>query len=162
MFDAMKSPNGSLPSDPRDAVTQLETTRYMPEQLLRDTDQMSMSHSLEVRVPLLDDEVVRVAFSLPAPIRTAADKSLLRAASGLHTASPKRIFALPFDRWIDGPLRETVREGLLSDRLPFGDVIPFPLRRRLWDTLGDGRVHWSRPWTVAVLRLWPQANGLKW
>ena len=38
----------------------LEAENYLPNQLLRDTDQMSMAHSIEVRVPLLDDSVVRV------------------------------------------------------------------------------------------------------
>jgi asparagine synthase (glutamine-hydrolysing) len=154
--------NGADPSadDPRDVVTLLEATRYMPRQLLRDTDQMSMSHSLEVRVPLLDDEVVRVALSLPAATRTEPGKALLARASGLAGSSPKQPFELPFSRWMAGPLRETVREGLLSDELPFADLVPAGLRRRLWETIG--RTHWSRPWAVAVLRLWPRANGFDW
>ncbi len=149
-------------ADPRDAVTLLETTQYMRDQLLRDTDQMSMAHSLEVRVPLLDDEVVRLAFALPAPIRTEPGKALLVRASGLQQVHAKRPFALPFDRWILGPLQEMVREGLLSEDLPFADIVPRALRRRLWETLPTGRVHWSRPWAVTVLRMWPGANGLDW
>ncbi|MEX0833614.1 MAG: asparagine synthase (glutamine-hydrolyzing) [Actinomycetota bacterium] len=154
--------NGAEPTDqdPRDAVTLLEATRYMPNQLLRDTDQMSMSHSLEVRVPLLDDEVVSLALSIPAAVRTEGGKSMLSRAAGLGQTPEKRPFSLPFDRWIAGPLRETVREGLLSESLPFADTVPAALRQRLWQTLG--RTHWSRPWAVTVLRLWPEANGLRW
>ncbi|MEX0990759.1 MAG: asparagine synthase (glutamine-hydrolyzing) [Actinomycetota bacterium] len=149
-------------ADPRDAVTLLETTQYMRDQLLRDTDQMSMAHSLEVRVPLLDDEVVRVALSLPASVRTEPGKALLVRASGLQQVHAKRPFTLPFDRWLLGPLQGMVREGLLSEALPFADTVPRELRRRLWETLATGRVHWSRPWAVTVLRLWPRANGLDW
>ena len=68
--------------EPVDQVTLLEMTNYLPNQLLRDTDQMSMAHSLEVRVPLLDDEVVKAALALPGKIRAAKGKHLLAAASG--------------------------------------------------------------------------------
>ena len=68
--------------EPTDRVMLLETENYLPNQLLRDTDQMSMAHSLEVRVPLLDDSVVRVALALPASVRTAAGKRILVAAAG--------------------------------------------------------------------------------
>ena len=147
---------------PADAVTLLEATTYMADQLLRDTDQMSMAHSLEVRVPLLDDDVVATALATPADVRTREGKWLLVAASGLPLVHRKRPFALPFDRWIQGPLRDMVREGLLSDALPFADVLPRDFRRRLWDAVEAGRGHWSRPWAVTVLRLWPGAQGFDW
>ena len=56
------------------AATRFELGHYLPNQLLRDTDTMSMAHSLEVRVPLLDDSVVRVALALPASVRLAQGK----------------------------------------------------------------------------------------
>ena len=154
--------NGARMTDPNDVVTLLEATRYMPDQLLRDTDQMSMSHSLEVRVPLLDDEVVKTALSVPASVRMAAGKEFLARAAGLDEGREKRPFTLPFHRWVEGPLRGFVEEGLLSEALPFADLVPANLRRTLWDTLDSGRVHWSRPWAVAVLRLWPYVNGFDW
>ena len=101
----------------------LETENYLPNQLLRDTDQMSMAHSLEVRVPLLDDSVVRVALALPASVRTAAGKRILVAAAGGPMVA-KRPFALPFDAWLRGPLHEPVREALLSEDLPFAKEVP--------------------------------------
>jgi len=147
---------------PKDMVSLFEMTYYLADQTLRDTDQMSMAHSLEVRVPLLDDDLVRTACAIPADVRTEAGKALLVRSSGLQQVHAKRPFALPFDRWIQGPLHGMVREGLLSEELPFADLMPRPLRQRLWSTLGSGRVHWSRPWAVAVARLWPGANGLDW
>lgn len=145
-----------------DSVALLELGNYLPHQLLRDTDQMSMAHSLEVRVPLLDDSVVRVALALPARIRLAPGKALLVSAAGLDGSAPKRPFTLPFERWMRGPLREKVREGLLSQNLPFAQEIPQNFRSRLWEAFEAGRTHWSRPWAMAVLRLWPVANGFRW
>jgi asparagine synthase (glutamine-hydrolysing) len=145
-----------------DRVTALELGAYLGDQLLRDTDQMSMAHSLEVRVPLLDDEVVRVALALPPQTRRARGKALLARAAGIESQAVKRTFTLPFDRWLKGPLAETLREGLLSEDLPFGDLLDPDWRQRLLLAFEEGRTHWSRPWAVAVLRLWPGANGLNW
>src|SRR3982074_458405 len=104
--------------DARDRVMLFELTRYLPYQLLRDTDQMSMSHSLEVRVPLLDDLLVDLALGIPADLRTRPGKALLAEAAQLQRIPVKQPFSLPFDSWLRGPLRETVREALLSAELP--------------------------------------------
>jgi asparagine synthase (glutamine-hydrolysing) len=146
----------------QDRVMLLEMAHYLPNQLLRDTDQMSMSHSLEIRVPLLDDSVVKVALALPAAVRTQPGKALLARAANLESPNVKRPFALPFEQWMRGPLKETVREGLLSSALPFNDLVPVDFRERLWDAFEAGRTHWSRPWAVTVLRLWPAANAFSW
>jgi asparagine synthase (glutamine-hydrolysing) len=148
--------------DARDRVMLFELTRYLPYQLLRDTDQMSMSHSLEVRVPLLDDLLVRLALRLPPGHRTASGKSLLARAAGVKSTPAKKPFALPFARWIRGPLRPLVMEALLSEELPFRQSLPQGFRRRVWEAFDEGRTHWSRPWALTILRLWPVANGFRW
>jgi asparagine synthase (glutamine-hydrolysing) len=148
--------------DARDRVMLFELTRYLPYQLLRDSDQMSMSHSLEVRVPLLDDLLVRLALRLPPGHRTASGKSLLARAAGVKSTPAKKPFALPFARWIRGPLRPLVMEALLSEELPFRQSLPQGFRRRVWEAFDEGRTHWSRPWALTILRLWPVANGFRW
>ena len=50
-------------------TTYIETHGYLAHTLLRDTDVMSMAHSLEVRVPFLDHNLVEFAFSLPAQLK---------------------------------------------------------------------------------------------
>jgi asparagine synthase (glutamine-hydrolysing) len=146
----------------QDRVMLLEMAHYLPNQLLRDTDQMSMAHSLEIRVPILDDSMVKVALALPADVRTKSGKALLSEAANIEKPNVKRPFALPFEQWMRGPLRDSVREGLLSSELPFNDIVPGDLRNRLWQSFEAGKTHWSRPWAVAVLRLWPAANGFAW
>jgi asparagine synthase (glutamine-hydrolysing) len=148
--------------DARDIVMLLEFRNYLASQLLRDTDQMSMAHSIEVRVPFLDDAVVRVALALPAQVRAQPAKALLARAAGIQAQDAKRPFALPFDRWLRGPLRPALEEALLSEGLPFASEVPRDLRRRLLDAFKARRTHWSRPWAVAALRLWPAANGFRW
>lgn len=160
-MSAESTPNGKR-QDPTDQVMLLELMKYLPRQLLRDADSMSMSHSLEVRVPLLDDIMVDVALSMPGRVRNEKGKALLLRAAGLESSGPKRTFTLPFDQWLRGPLREMVREGLMSENLPFADLGGPDFRKRVWESFQAGRTHWSRPWSIAVLRLWPQANGFDW
>ena len=140
----------------------LEMSQYLPDQLLRDTDAMSMAHSLEVRVPLLDDMVVRAMLTVPGSVRFAQGKALLARAAGLPPQRRKRTFALPMDAWMRGPLRDTVRDALLSNELPLARELSYAWRRRLWDSFDLRRTHWSRAWAVSILRLWPGANGLQW
>jgi len=152
---------GQVTRDPIDSVTSLESANYLPDQLLRDADQMSMAHSLELRVPLLDDEVVAAAFSLNAAERTQTlgMKSILRSVIPT-AAGPKRTFTLPFDTWMRKELRSWLRKSLLSDELPLAREIPREFRSDLLAAFEARRTHWSRPWTVAVLRRYLESSGL--
>ena len=145
-----------------DTVAYLELSQYLRNQLLRDTDQMSMAHSVEVRVPLLDDAVVAAALRVPAEVRNQPRKRLLQRAAGIYVSGPKQTFTLPFDTWMRGPLREPVSEALLSSELPLGWLATPRARRELWQAFEQRRVHWSRPWAVAILRLWADVHGLRW
>jgi asparagine synthase (glutamine-hydrolysing) len=151
--DALFTPPEPPEGEAADRIAFLELTGYMRNQLLRDTDQMSMAHSIEVRVPLLDDRVLDAAFAI-AP--------LLQRAAGIAVEGPKRGFTLPFDAWMRGPLRGWTREALLSDRLPLEWLFERRGREQLWEAFERRRVHWSRPWAIAMLRAWADANELRW
>jgi asparagine synthase (glutamine-hydrolysing) len=95
----------SFPSD-EDRVSYLELTRYMQNQLLRDSDVMSMTWGLELRVPLVDKELIRRISQIPAATRLAAGKQLVLDA--VPEIPPwvahgrKRGFSFPFELWIAG------------------------------------------------------------
>ncbi len=83
-----------------------------------------MAHSLEVREPLMDHELVEWLASLPSSlkIRGADTKFLLKKAVARHLPDdvvhrPKMGFAVPLAGWFRGPLREKVRQALLDARL---------------------------------------------
>ncbi len=92
--------NGRHITDGKDRVMQLELRHYLSHQLLRDTDQMSMAHSLEVRVPLLDDSMVRVALALPSEVRNERGKALL-AQRGAPRRSHAQAALCPSLRAVD-------------------------------------------------------------
>ena len=84
-------------------VSHLEATRYMRNQLLRDSDWASMAHSLELRVPFVDTELIRhIAFMrkkgttyIKADLASAAHPPLSREVAN----RPKTGFMMPMHRW---------------------------------------------------------------
>lgn len=137
-------------------LSRAELGAYTHHQLLRDTDVMSMAHSLEVRVPLLDSRLVEMVLRLPGPIKAAGlPKSLLLDALGgdlpsqISAPRPKQGFTFPFDLWLRDDLRDTVREmlGAVTAR---GIVQPKPARA-IQSRFDAGSLHWSRLWSLAVL-----------
>jgi asparagine synthase (glutamine-hydrolysing) len=92
-------------SDPRSVVGELEASRYLRNQLLRDSDVMSMAHGLELRTPLVDARLWSFVKTLPPAVRFQPHKGALRnAVPGLDAIppqGPKRGFTLPLQRWMD-------------------------------------------------------------
>jgi asparagine synthase (glutamine-hydrolysing) len=81
----------------------LETVRYMRNQLLRDTDWVSMAHSLEIRVPLVDSQLTTVIAGLAAQGRI--DKSdlpetLAHPLPEPIRKRPKTGFTTPTWKWL--------------------------------------------------------------
>jgi asparagine synthase (glutamine-hydrolysing) len=123
---------------------------------------MSMTHSLEVRVPFLDHPLVEFAAALPGRFRTNGHTSkwLLLQALGdrlpPETGRRKRGFAFPMDEWLRGPLQRRVDEALGDDGRIFRPDAVAALRARVH----AGRAHWSRLWALVVLALWLRAVGI--
>lgn len=142
------------------AVSRLELTGYMRSTLLRDSDVMSMAHSLELRVPLLDHRLVMTCLEAGVAGERPPKAALLAAADGLLPPSVdrrrKRGFVLPMDAWLRGPLVELVEDGLavVERRLP-----RIPVRDLRARFLGR-RLPWARLWEVVVLGHWLRARAL--
>ena len=112
--------NGSL--DPWEAVHRMESTQYMRNQLLRDSDWASMAHSLELRVPLVDAQLREVVAGAGfEPGRSGGKAALVRrAAPELPDAlwsRPKSGFFVPVMQWLDEELNLKSGAGLASRRL---------------------------------------------
>ena len=102
----------------------LDYKTYLPDDLLHLSDRLSMAHSLELRVPLVDHQVVERLFPLPDRTRVGLGrpKRLLRRAlqprlPRTHLRAPKRGFIGPTAMWLRHELREMVLDELASDRL---------------------------------------------
>jgi asparagine synthase (glutamine-hydrolysing) len=102
---------------PRAKVSALEMTWYMRNQLLRDSDWASMAHSLEIRVPLVDIELLRaVAPSLatnPPSKRDMADAPTQKLPPEILNR-PKTGFQTPVREWMAAGEKLKVESGKLK------------------------------------------------
>ncbi|MCX6936343.1 MAG: asparagine synthase (glutamine-hydrolyzing) [Verrucomicrobia bacterium] len=138
-----------------------ETRGYMADVLLRDADEFSMRHSLELRVPFLDLPLVEWAWAQnPSLLHPAgaAPKSVLAAACAdlLPPAllnRQKRGFTLPFARWLRGPLRPFMEDTLGSASVGRCGLFDPYAAGKLWRAYRDGSDDraWSCVWSLAVL-----------
>ena len=147
------------------AVSWLEMRSYMVNTLLRDTDAVSMAHSLEVRVPLLDNALVEFVAALPANAKQRAGQPKALLAEAVRDIlpeevlrQPKRTFTLPWEHWLRGPLGDRVAQELNDLTAPLSDHLQSKSVRAVWQKFRDGRTGWSRPWSLYVLNEWVRRN----
>jgi asparagine synthase (glutamine-hydrolysing) len=146
-------------------VSWMELRSYLVNTLLRDTDAMSMRHSLEVRVPFLDAPLVEYVLSLPESVKDGSSrpKALLVAALGdllpeEVIAQRKRTFTFPWERWLRGPLGRRVAEGLTDWSPALEPHLDGRFALAVWKDYLRGRTTWSRPWSLYVLNEWVKRN----
>jgi asparagine synthase (glutamine-hydrolysing) len=124
-----------VPDDPTDAVSFLELTRYMRNQLLRDSDVFSMAHGLELRVPFVDARLFSVLRAIPACARLRAGKQLLLDSvpeiPGWVRNQPKRGFRFPFQEWMQGEFGTVLEAAEKTSTVPL--------------------VTWYRKWALAAV-----------
>jgi asparagine synthase (glutamine-hydrolysing) len=152
--------------DAINAFSALELTNYLKNTLLRDSDAMSMAHSLEVRVPLLDHLLVEKVLRVRGALKlsdTANKPMLVAAVPGLPrdvSMRPKMGFTLPFDAWFRGPLRGWMEEMLLSSATQQLGLFRPGAVERLWRSFlrSERYTSHSRIWCIAALVGWCRTN----
>jgi len=110
--------------DPLSRIQYLDLKSYLVGDILTKVDRASMAHSLEVRVPILDHQVVEWIARLPSRLKLKGreGKYLFKKALEPMLPSevlyrPKQGFAVPIERWFRDELAEEVRATLLGGRL---------------------------------------------
>jgi asparagine synthase (glutamine-hydrolysing) len=140
-----------------DRLYRMEATNLLPDQLMRDGDQMSMARSLELRAPFVDHRLVETVAAIPAVSKVVPgrQKPLLVDVIGdslVHEISqrPKVGFEMPIRRWVNEELPEyqidATRLGM--DAQVVGHIVD------------EGRrgVGFMRYWTLLVLHEWMRHN----
>jgi len=132
-------------------ISFLEMNNYMINQLLRDADVFSMAHSVEFRVPFIDQMLIGQVNRIPSRYKVGSlhKKLLIDAAGDLPSCVYKRRkmgFTFPLDIWLKNELKSVVEEELCSSEI-FNRVSV----EKLLSAFYSGRLHWSRIWTLFVL-----------
>jgi asparagine synthase (glutamine-hydrolysing) len=142
-------------------MTAVDLTTYLPGDILTKVDRMSMSVSLEARVPLLDHHIVEFAMAMPSRLkyRDGVGKWLLRQAiTGLVPprvlSHPKHGFGVPLARWFRDELRYRL-EALQRPEARIGPYVDATAVARLIDEHRSGRRdHSHLLWRLLVLEVW--------
>jgi asparagine synthase (glutamine-hydrolysing) len=128
----------------RDRVSALEMRRYMRNQLLRDSDVMSMAHGLELRVPLVDSVLFDAVSQISPELRLRPGKQLLIDAvpeiPEWILGRPKSGFLFPYEDWLSTPEWQSMFADALRD-------VPVPVET------------WYQRWAVFMFRHWQAISG---
>ena len=134
---------------------------YLPLDILTKVDRMSMAHSLEARVPLLDHPFVEFAATIPADWKWHRGRTKYIFVKALRGLLPDEIldrskkgFGVPLNRWFRGPLRPLVRELLLSDSCRKRGIFDETYLSRLITRQEQGRPLDFHLWTLMSFELW--------
>lgn len=145
-----------------DRMLHADATTRLPEHLLVLVDRMTMAHSLEGRLPMLDHHVAEFAARLPADMKLRGRrlKYLLRRVAERHlpaeiTGAPKQGFMFPIAQWLKEDLRGSSRRLLLGSRLVEEGFFRWNALETLLDEHQSGRVdHHHRLWMLINLEVW--------
>ena len=131
--------------------------------VLTKVDAASMHHSLEVRVPLLDPEVIATSLRIDPAWTLAQQRTkpvlrtlLDRMVPPGSVPTPKRGFTVPLAEWLRGPLAPEVEGALFDGPLWPDGVFDAGVLRRAWDEHRAGEQHTILLWGVLVLQWWAQ------
>ncbi len=110
--------------DPLALIQYLDLKTYLVGDINTKVDRASMAHSLEVREPLMDHELVEWLATLPSSLKVRGQEGKYLLKKAMEPALPNDVlyrpkmgFAVPLARWFRGPLRERVRAAVLGPRL---------------------------------------------
>lgn len=147
-------------------IMYLDSTTYLPDDILTKLDRAAMGVSLEGRVPLLDHRVVEFAWKLPLDmkIRNGQGKYALRQVLSHYvpavlTERPKMGFGVPIDRWLREPLSDWSQALIQPDRLKSEGFFNPKRVQHLWKQHQSGRRnHAAVLWSILMFQSWLESR----
>jgi asparagine synthase (glutamine-hydrolysing) len=140
---------------------------YTQQTLLKDTDQMAMAVSLEVREPFFDHELVEYVLAIPDNIKYPHYPKRLLVES-LKNLLPDEIvyrtkqgFTFPWKVWMKQELRSFCQDHIA--RICERDFINADVLQKKWRNFlrDDRKVRWMELWLFVILENWLEKNGIK-
>jgi asparagine synthase (glutamine-hydrolysing) len=133
-------------------ISYLEMQYYLKNQLLRDSDVFSMAHSIELRVPFVDNVLFENIVPIPDEykIKNNISKFLLKEiikdkVSENILFQKKQGFVLPIELW----MKEN--KNLIKDEILNSEIYNKKMVEKLFNLFLANKFHWSRIWSLYVL-----------
>ncbi len=145
-------------NDPLSLIQYLDIKTYLVGDILTKVDRASMAHSLEVRVPFLDHKFVEWSATVPTAlkIKNGCGKYVLKKAMEPHLPydvlyRKKMGFRVPLADWFRGPLKQKLRDALLSKQMKESGLFNMNTIEKWLDEHQSGRKEYSAPlWTLLM------------
>lgn len=160
-------------------ISYMHQRGFMMSRLLRDSDAVSMDHSIEVRFPIIDCRLVNLAFNLPDNWKIKHVKSTAKLTNYEKENSyevngvkhllyqafkndlppqfgsrPKRGFKMPIEKWMRNGLKHDIEQTLTNK----DSYLDTKLLNKLNESWKSGNVNWSKIWAIYTLEKWVQQN----
>jgi asparagine synthase (glutamine-hydrolysing) len=144
-----------------------DSISYLPDSILTKLDRSAMSVSLESRIPFLDHEIFKFAWTLPKEykIHKSETKVILKSLLKEYLPEsmfdrPKSGFGIPLDEWLRGPLLNWADSYLNSNILSNGYLNVDNILGK-WNEHKKRRKNWGNAlWTVLMFQVWLESNQL--
>ncbi len=151
---------GGAADDPLSLIQYLDFKTYLPGDILTKVDRASMAHGLEVRVPLLDHELVQWVAQLPASLKLHGREGKYLFKRALEPWLPQEIlyrpkmgFGVPLGHWFRGPLAGHLREALTGTELRDTGLFDTAfVDRMVREHQGGQRDHTAALWALLMFR----------
>lgn len=160
-------------------ISYMHQRGFMMSRLLRDSDAVSMDHSIEVRFPIIDQRLVNLAFHLPDDWKIKNVKATAKLTNYEKENSyevngvkhllyqafkndlplafgtrPKRGFKMPIEKWMRNGLKNDIEKTLTNQNSFLHPVLLSKLHEN-WET---GQLNWSKVWAIYTLEKWVKQN----
>jgi asparagine synthetase B (glutamine-hydrolysing) len=134
-------------------ISFLEMSYYLKNQLLRDSDVFSMAHSIELRVPFVDNVLFEKIVPIPDEykIKNNISKFLLKEiikdkVSEKILKQKKQGFVMPIELWLKNEAKEILQKELLNN-----NIFERKKTEKMLNLFYQNKLHWSRIWAIFVL-----------
>ncbi|RJG01889.1 XrtA/PEP-CTERM system amidotransferase [Noviherbaspirillum sedimenti] len=152
-IEVMRGHAGVAPTDdPLSLIQYLDMKTWLPGDILTKVDRASMAHALEVRVPLLDHQLVEWISGLPSSLKLRGQEGKYIFKKALEPQLSQDIlyrdkmgFSIPLASWFRGPLRQRVREALLGPAMADSGIFDMGFVTEMVEQHQSGRRDYSAP-----------------
>lgn len=124
-------------------ASELELNYYMQNQLLKDSDYMSMWHGLEIRVPFLDKYFMQLVYSIEPGLKFNHRQGKHLLIKAFEDVLPREVwdrkkqgFTFPFSKWF--PQSDLFRQ--------YQD----PSHQHYYNLFNTNHLSWGRIWTIFI------------
>src|SRR5262245_29534851 len=139
----------------------VDTRFTMPDSVLMKVDKMSMAHSLEVRVPLLDHHLVELAATIPESLKFPGFRTRAIYRRALRGVLPPRIltrgkqgYSLPLKQWLRHELKDYTIRLLRGSEVVRAHLDPAGVETLIAEHLTRRANHNHTLWALINLTLW--------